>query len=81
MRFFFSETESYNCSMTTVQEIKAAIEKLSLSERAEVARFVHGWADDAWDEQIKRDFDGGKFDRIMKEIDADLEAGRLEDGP
>jgi len=67
--------------MSTVEEIKAAFETLSLSERAEVARFVNGWHDDDWDEQIKRDFDAGKFARILKEVDADIEAGRLEEGP
>jgi len=67
--------------MSTVEEIKAAIGQLSLSERAEVARFVHGWTDDAWDEQIKRDFDGGKLDALLKQVEDDISAGRLEDGP
>jgi hypothetical protein len=67
--------------MSTVDEIKAAIGKLSLSERAEVARFVHGWTDDAWDEQIKDDFDAGKLDAILRDVRDDIRAGRLEDGP
>ena len=67
--------------MSTVEEIKAAIGKLSLSERAEVAKSLHGWDDDAWDEQIKRDADAGKLDAILNQVRADIRAGRLEDGP
>ncbi len=67
--------------MTTVDQIKSAIEKLSLSERAEVARFVHGWSDDAWDEQMKRDADSGKLDTLLEDVRRDINAGRLEDGP
>ena len=39
--------------MSTVAEIKAAIAQLSLEERAEVARCLHEWEDDAWDKQIQ----------------------------
>lgn len=67
--------------MSTVEEIKAAIGNLSLSERAEIASFVNGWTDDAWDEQIKRDFDAGKLDALLKEVDAEIDAGRVEEGP
>ncbi len=71
----------YNVIMSTVEEIKAAIGNLSLSERAEIASFVNGWTDDAWDEQIKRDFDAGKLDALLKEVDAEIDAGRVEEGP
>jgi hypothetical protein len=67
--------------MSTVEEIKAAIEKLSEAERREVARFAGGWEDDAWDRQIQRDFDAGKLDALLKKVDEDIEAGRLEEGP
>jgi hypothetical protein len=64
-----------------VAQIKEAIDKLTLSERAELLKSLHGWADDAWDEEIGRDFDDGKFDAIIKDIESDMRAGRLEDGP
>jgi len=66
--------------MSTVDEIKAAIEKLSLTERAEVARFIHGWTDDAWDEQIKNDFDAGKLDVLLQEVRDDIVSGRVKYG-
>jgi hypothetical protein len=39
--------------MSTVAEIKAAISQLTLEERAEVARCLHEWEDDAWDKQTQ----------------------------
>jgi len=67
--------------MSTVEEIKAAIEKLSETQRREIARFASGWQDDEWDRQIQRDFDNGKLDALLQEVDEDIEAGRLEEGP
>jgi len=67
--------------MTTVQEIKRAIEKLSLEDRAEVARFIHGWSDDEWDEQIKADADAGRLNDLLRKVEEDYRAGRLKDGP
>jgi len=67
--------------MTTIEEIKAAIEKLSLSERAQLERWLHGWADDEWDRQIMADADAGKLDRLLAEVDEDIKASRLRDLP
>ena len=39
----------------SVEQIKTAIEQLSFEERAELAAWLHGWHDDEWDEQMKRD--------------------------
>src|SRR6184192_3102560 len=41
-----------------LSEIKTAIEQLSFEERAELAAWLHGWNDDEWDEQMKRDVAG-----------------------
>ena len=38
-----------------VEEIKAAIQKLSIEQKAEIARWFHGWTDDEWDRQMKDD--------------------------
>jgi hypothetical protein len=64
-----------------VDEIKRAIEKLSDAERAEVARFLNGWGDDAWDEQMKADAKAGRLDKLIAEVDADIGAGDLLDFP
>ena len=67
--------------MSTVEEIKAAIEKLSLEQRAELARWFHGWKDDPWDRQMSRDARSGKLDKLLKEVDADIRAKRLRKMP
>ena len=63
--------------MSTVAEIKAAISRLSLEERADVARCLHEWEDDAWDRQMQQDLAAGKLDRLLAKVDADIEAGKL----
>jgi hypothetical protein len=65
----------------SVQEIKAAVQSLTLEERAEVAACLHSWNDDEWDEQMKRDLASGKLDRILTRVDADIAANKLLDMP
>ena len=67
--------------MSTLQEIKAAIPNLTLAERAEVARCLHNWEDNEWDQQMKRDAAEGKLDHLLKKVDADIAQGNLSDGP
>ena len=67
--------------MNTVNEIKAAIPKLTLEERAEVARCLHVWEDDAWDERMKRDLAAGKLTKLITQVDADITRGDLLDLP
>ena len=67
--------------MNTLQEIKAAIPKLTLEERAEVARCLHGWEDDEWDEQMKQDLAAGKLNPILARVDADISRGNYSDLP
>ena len=67
--------------MSTVDEIKEAIQKLSFSQRAELERWLHGWTDDDWDRQIASDVSSGKLDRLLNQIDADIDGGKLRDLP
>ena len=67
--------------MSTMQEIKAVIPKLTLEERAEVARCLHQWEDDEWDRQMQRDAAEGKLDNLLKKVDADIARGNLSDLP
>ena len=47
--------------MSTVVEIREAIGRLSLEERAEITAELCGWADDDWDRQMQRDARQGKL--------------------
>ena len=67
--------------MSTVAEIKAAIPKLTLEERAEVARCLGNWQDDEWDEQMKRDIAAGKLDKLLSKVDDDIAHGKLRGLP
>lgn len=68
--------------MSTVAEIKTAVAKLSLSERAEFAKWFNGWEDDEWDKQMAADFSsGGRYEAVLKEVDDNIEAGKLRDFP
>ena len=62
-------------------EIKSAIEQLSFEERAELAAWLHGWNDDKWDEQMKRDVADGKLGNVLREVEEDIKAGRLREMP
>jgi len=64
----------------SLPEIKTAIEQLSFEQRAELAAWLHGWNDDEWDEQMKRDIAGGKLDDV-REVEDDIKAGRVREMP
>lgn len=65
----------------SIDQIKGAIEKLSFEERAALAAWLHGWKDDEWDAQMKRDVAGGKLDHVLREVDDDIRSDRLRDLP
>ena len=71
----------YNSPMNTLQEVMAAIPKLTLGERAEVARSLHDWQDDKWDDQIKGDLAKGKLRKLLAKVDKDIAQGNLRDLP
>jgi hypothetical protein len=58
----------------TVEAIKEAI--LALPEKEQLA--IEEWLADRWDEQIERDFQpGGRGEKLLAEIDADIDAGKF----
>jgi hypothetical protein len=68
-------------AVSTVEEIKSAIENLSLSERGELVRWLHGWQNDAWDHQISSDAVAGKLNELMVEVDQEIDQGKLRELP
>lgn len=68
--------------MSTVAEIKAAIDQLSPQERCELEALLHPWPDDEWDRQMKADAaPGGKLDRMKAASLENAQAGQLHDFP
>lgn len=55
--------------MSTVAELKAAIDQLSPEERCELEALPHPGEEDDWDRQMKHDAKMGKFDSINCEAD------------
>jgi hypothetical protein len=77
----FSRCADYLLAVSTLQDIKKAVQNLSLEERAEFAKWFNGWEDDDWDKQMKRDVSRGKLGKLLRQVDADIAAGRLTEFP
>ncbi len=67
--------------MSTVAEIKAAIDHLSLEERCELMALLNPLPGDDWDRQMRADAATGKFDQLVGEAEAERQAGKLRDFP
>jgi hypothetical protein len=67
--------------MSTVGEIKAAIQKLPPADQSELVDWMIDWADDAWDRQIKADISAGRLDKKLDQVRADIRAGNVREMP
>ena len=68
--------------MSTVAEIKAAIDQLSPKERCELEALLHPQVDDDWDRQMAADAEpGGKLYQLKEDSVKNAKAGRLTDFP
>lgn len=67
--------------MSSVDEIKAAIEHLDEKQVAELADWLLHRADDAWDEQMSSDLATGKLDAAIRQAEEAVRAGHLFGSP
>jgi hypothetical protein len=67
--------------MSTVVEIKEAIDQLSPQERRELEEMLHPLVDDEWDLEMKEDAAAGKFDKLVNESESERHAGKLREFP
>ena len=77
-----ADAAGYDAGMTTLLEIKAAIDRLSPREYAELMAMLHPATDDDWDRQIAADAAAGRLVGLIAEAHADVAAGHcrpLED--
>jgi hypothetical protein len=58
-----------------VKEIEQAITKLPAEDLTELAAWFSEFYAEVWDEQIKTDLQTGRLDALLKEVDAEYEAG------
>jgi hypothetical protein len=63
--------------MSTVAEIKEAIDRLSPQEYCELMSVLHPFEDDDWDRQMKADAAAGKFVAMIEKAER---RGAMEGG-
>jgi hypothetical protein len=68
-------------AMSTVQEIKQAIEQLPQKDFWELSEWVIRRHEDAWDRQVNEDAVAGRLDFLFEEAEAERKAGKLRDWP
>lgn len=64
--------------MSTVQEIEAAITRLSPEGFAHVRNWMLAQDNQLWDKQIAADSAAGRHEHLVKEIEEDIAAGRTK---
>lgn len=68
--------------MSRVEEIKAAIERLSFEERCELNAWLNPQPQDDWDIEMQADTAaGGKLRKLIREAESDASSGHLRDFP
>jgi outer membrane murein-binding lipoprotein Lpp len=60
----------------SVQDLEAAVARLSKEELAQFSRWFEEYLADAWDRQIEADIRAGRFEAAGARARADYEAGR-----
>ncbi len=62
----------------SLAEIEEAVDKLSPEELAKLAAHIARRDNLAWDKEIEQDFSlGGKHENVLKQIDAEIDAGNF----
>ena len=61
----------------SVEQIKQEVAKLERDQFARFSAWFEQFRADAWDKQIARDAEGGKFDAVFAEIDEELKRGEI----
>lgn len=65
--------------MTTVDEIKSAIESLPEDKFAQLRKWFSEKDWERWDKEIEKDIESGKLDFLVKEAEREKKEGKLED--
>lgn len=65
--------------MTTLAEIKEAIQNLPPADFAEIAQWFNDLQENLWDQQIEADADAGRLDFFKEQVEQALAAGTVRD--
>lgn len=65
--------------MTSLSEIKEAIQNLPADDFAEIAQWFNDLQEDLWDQQIEADAVAGRLDFFLEEVAQARAAGTLRD--
>jgi len=57
----------------SVQEIEIAITQLSIEEFSNLSNWIVEYKNQQWDKQIEEDFNAGRLDALLDEVDAEYE--------
>jgi hypothetical protein len=62
----------------SLHELESAVSQLPTDELTAFARWFEGYQADAWDRRIEADVNAGRLDEAGRRADADFEAGRCK---
>lgn len=65
----------------SVQEIQTAIVELPPGEREDLWEWIEEYRSDAWDRQIARDVEAGRFDALRQRVREQRQAGQCRPFP
>lgn len=65
-------------SNMSVKDIEQAITQLPPKEIAELSQWFDEFQNQTWDEQIKRDANAGRFDKLIEQAKAQYAAGQCK---
>ena len=59
----------------SIKDIERAITELPAEDLTELAAWFADYLADVWDKQIEQDLETGRLDALLKEVNAEYEAG------
>jgi hypothetical protein len=62
----------------SLQELESAVSQLPTEELTAFARWFEEYLADAWDRRIEADIEAGRLEEAGRRADADFEAGRCK---
>ena len=66
------------CPFMSLSEIEKAVDELPPNELAKLAAYIARRDKLAWDRELEEDFSpGGKHEKVLKKIDAEIDAGNF----